>query len=312
MNIFTNIVVLLVSLWAVIKSAEYAVKYSSKLAQGLKLPKHVVGFLLVAMISALPEMLISVDSAFKGEPALGLGTLFGSNIIDLTLVFSLVVIISRRSINVQSKFIDTSFNYLVLLTLPIIFGLNGYYSRLEGALLVISGLGYYYSLLRKEKIFDSGVERKISWKHLILFIASIIILLITANITATYGLNVAHGININPTVIGIFIIALGVALPELVFSIQAAKEDHDGMAIGDILGNVLTDATIVIGTVALICPFEFNKRIVYITGVFMLISAIILLYLMRTGKALARRESWILIIIYMLFVLVELGIFQLF
>lgn len=312
MNIFTNIIILLVSLWAVIKSSEYAVKYSSKLAQGLKLPRHIVGFLIVALISALPEMLISVDSAFKGEPALGLGTLFGGNIVDLTLVFALVVLISRKSLNVQSRFINTSLNYLILIALPVIFGLNGYYSRLEGVLLIIAGLVYYYLLLKKEKIFNKGVERNFSFKHTVLFVLSIIALLVTANLTATYGLNVAHALRVNPTVIGVFIIALGVALPELVFSIKAAQADNDGIAIGDVLGNVLTDATLVIGIIAVICPFEFNQRIVYITGVFMLVAAVILLYLMRTGRALTHKESWILIFLYILFVLVELGVFQFF
>ena len=85
-----------VSLIFVIKSADYAVNYASKVAKGLRISNYMVGFLLIAVVCALPETFISITSALEGTPSLGLGTLFGSNVADLTLIFALVVLFSNH------------------------------------------------------------------------------------------------------------------------------------------------------------------------------------------------------------------------
>lgn len=310
MLIFFDLMLLLVSLYFVTKSAEYAVLHSSKVASGLKVPRHVVGFLLVAFISALPEFFISIDSAFNGSPALGLGTLFGSNVADLSLIFGLVVILSSKSLKVESKFIKNSLYYLLLLILPIILGLNGSYSRIEGLALILAGVFFYALLLKHEKILEPGMaaQRKILWKHLFFLIISIIVLIVAADYTSKFGISLAGRLYINPTLIGLFIIALGTTLPELFFSVQAINSNDSGLAIGDILGNVLTDATIIIGLIAIISPFSFNPRIIYVTGIFMIIAGIFLFYLIRTGKNLSLKEAWLLIIYYFIFILSEITI----
>ena len=119
----------------------------------------------------------------------------------------------------------------------------------------------------------------------------------------------AELLKINPAIIGMFIIGLGTVLPELFFSIKASRENHDSLALGDILGTVIADATIVVGIVATISPFAFNPRIVYLTGIFMLISIIVLLYMMKTNRTLSKKESLLLLSLYIIFVLFELFVF---
>ena len=82
------------------------------------------------------------------------------------------------------------------------------------------------------------------------------------------------------------------------------KKD-DSLAVGDILGTVLADATIVVGILALINPFYFPVKIVYVTGVFMVIASLILFRLMKTGHALTRTEAYLLLAFWLFFVLVE-------
>jgi cation:H+ antiporter len=103
-------------------------------------------------------------------------------------------------------------------------------------------------------------------------------------------------------------VGLGTTLPELFFSIRAVKNNHESLAMGDILGTVITDATIVVGILALINPFFFSQRIVYVTGMFMVVAAVMLLYLMRTGKVLTKKEGLFLLFYYLIFVLIEFTI----
>lgn len=297
----------------VIKSANFALRFASRLAEGLNISKYLIGFLLVAILSVLPEGFIAISSALQGTPAFGLGTLFGSNVADLTLIFALVVFVSGRALKVESKIIKHNLYYLLTLVIPLAFGLDGYYSRTEGLLLIIIGFIFYYFLLRgKDQIMDSGQPRYFSVKNFWLLLISMAVLLIGSNFTVKYGVELAQLLNLSPTLIAMLFVGLGTTLPELFFSIKAVKNNRDSLALGDILGTVITDAVLLVGFIAILKPFAFNSRIVYVTGLFMVVAAIILLYCLKTGHNLSRKEALFLLFYYLIFILVEFTLAQTF
>lgn len=302
---FLSFVILLISLFVVIKSANFAIKYSTSLVEVFNLPKYIVGFAIVAVISILPEAFISVTSALEGIPSFGLGTLFGSNIADMTLVFALVIFLSGKKLKIESQFIKNKFLYLGAISIPIILGINGYYSRMEGVLLILVGLSFYYVILKKNLHFTKINREKFRIEHIIFLLLSMGGLLLGSHFTVKYGVSLAQGLGVRPILIGMLVVGLGTTLPELFFSVKAAKKYQDELALGDILGTVVADATIVIGIMALINPFSFNIRIIYITGFFMFISMFLLFYFMKSDKILSKKEAVFLFIFYIVFVLTE-------
>jgi Ca2+/Na+ antiporter len=62
-----NLILFVIFLFILIKCADYAIKYSSRLARILKFPEFVISFFIIAIISVLPECAISVISAIQGE-----------------------------------------------------------------------------------------------------------------------------------------------------------------------------------------------------------------------------------------------------
>jgi len=302
-----NIILSVISLVVVTKSAGYAVRYAYKLAQGLKISGYMIGFLLIAVICALPETFISVTSAIDGVPSLGLGTLFGSNVADLTLIFGLVIIFGGHNFQASGKIVKHDLLYILILSIPILLGLNGNYSRIDGIILIIAGVYFFRSMLNREPTKSTLGRRQFSVKYFVLFLISLAVLLLASDFTVQNAIAATRKLDINPIFTGMFFIALGTTLPELFLSIRAVREDHEGLAIGDILGNVLTDAAIVVGIVALISPFSFNPRIVYITGFFMVVAAVFLFYLMRTEKPLNKKDALLLLVFYVLFVFAEIG-----
>ncbi len=303
---FFSFIALLFSLFVVIKSADYAIRYSTRMAEGFRLSRYVIGFLVVAVISALPETFISITSALEGVPSFGLGTLFGSNVADLTLVFALVVLFSGRSLKIESNIIKNRLLYVSMIFLPIVLGLNGSYSSLEGFALVVLGLLFYFYVFKdgsRDVVFS---PQSLSPHAMLFLLLSMGGLLLGAHFTVQYGVQLAHDLRISPVLIGLFLVGLGTTLPEFFFSLRAAKNNHDSLALGDILGTVVADATIVVGFMALISPFSFERRIVYVTGIFMILALVLLLYFMKSGRALTRKEAIFLILFYLIFVAAEL------
>lgn len=307
--IWINLILFLLFLAVLIKTSNYAIKYSSKIAKILHLQEFIVSFFIVALISVLPEATIAVISAIQGEPSMSLGALFGENIVDLTLVFGIVTLFSQNKIKIKSKILNNSLFYLLIFTFPLILGLDGIYSRADGLILLFAGILFYAKLYtesrRFRKKFKNGTKEGSLAKNIFLFVVSLIIILIAASFTVKYAVKFAQNIKIPATIIGVTLIALGTCLPELIFSIKAVKENKDDFALGDILGTVMTDATIVLGLVALISPFSYNLSNIYVLGGARILGAIIITLFMKSEKSLSKLEGLLLVFFYIAFVFVE-------
>lgn len=301
-----NLFIFIVALLMVIKGATLATKYAAQLAESYRLSKYTVGFIIVAIISILPETFISINAALEGIPSFGLGMLFGSNIADLTLVFAIIILLARRGLKIESKILKNYTVYPFILLLPLVLGFNGHFSRIEGVTLILTGGIFYYLALR------SGIDGTIPlsngngrWKSFLMLIFSMVVLLAGAHFTVTSATSIANYAGVSPILIGMLIVGLGTTMPELFFSLKSVKKRDDSLAVGDLLGTVLADATIVVGILAVVNPFSFPTRIIYITGLFMVVASFILFHFMRSGRILSRREAWMLFLFWLIFAVVE-------
>jgi Ca2+/Na+ antiporter len=94
-------------------------------------------------------------------------------------------------------------------------------------------------------------------------------------------------------------------LPELFFSLKALKSRDYMLALGDVLGTVLADATIVVGILALVSPFYFPVKIIYITGFFMIAASVILVIFMQSDKKICRKEAYALFFFWLVYAVSE-------
>ncbi len=302
-----NLFIFAISLFLVIKGATIASKYAARLAESFKLPKYTVGFIVIAVISILPETFIAINSALAGVPSFGLGMLFGSNIADLTLVFAIIVMFAGRGIKIQSKVLKNNQAYPLWLLLPIALGLDGHYSRVDAVILIIIGAVFYYLAFKNSVVSTTSSNHSNNrLKNISLLLIGMVILLTGSHFTVTSASSLAKALQVSPILIGMLIVGLGTTMPELFFSLKSVKKQDDALAVGDILGTVLADATIVVGVIALISPFYFPQKIIYITGLFMLGASIILLQFMRSDRTLTKTEAYLLFLYWLIFVLVEL------
>jgi cation:H+ antiporter len=298
---------LIFGILVVTKGADFTITYASELARYFHISKHTIGFLVIAIISVLPETFISIISALNGTPALGLGTLFGSNVADLTFVFSLILLLSSRSLKIETKILKMKYLYLAVMAIPLLFGLDGSFERIEGVVLLIVGFSFYYWVLRenKKEFITTSTDSSFPALYVLYLFLGMFSLLMGAYISVKYGILVAKSFSVNPILIGIMVIGLGTTLPELVFSLRAVRKNHDGLALGDILGTVITDAVIIVGLIAVLSPFSFNPQIIYVTGAFMFFATLLLFHFMKTGRSLTKKEGALLFLFYLLFVIIE-------
>ena len=117
------------------------VDHASNMALSLGISEGVVGLTVVAGGTSLPELATSVVAARKGQSAIAIGNVIGSNVFNILLILGLTATISPLQIEGVST-IDMA---VMLLSVTIVwfFSRTRYtVERWEGALLVIGYLAY--------------------------------------------------------------------------------------------------------------------------------------------------------------------------
>lgn len=303
--IWIQVGILVLGFVVLMKSAQSAIKRVIRLSHYARLSEFFISFLIIGIISTLPELSIGINSALLGQSSLGLGIVFGSNIADLTLVMGIVALFSN-GIRLQRKVLNESRNVFFLLVAPLLLMVDGTLSRIDGVLLIVLFAWYVYTVYASNLHEAPANKSQASEKPLLdlmVLVGSIILLFFSGNwisnaaesISLTWGLPILF--------IGI-LVALGTCLPELMVALQAAQTGHSELGFGDIMGNVCADSTLILGAISIVQPIEPNVPLLAIaSGGFIVLALVILLWLFYVKKELTQKEGVYLILLYLVFLL---------
>ncbi|PIN75761.1 hypothetical protein COV18_02850 [Candidatus Woesearchaeota archaeon CG10_big_fil_rev_8_21_14_0_10_37_12] len=300
-----EVIIFLIACLCLVKSAQYAVTAVSHLARFFRLTEFVTSFILVAVISSLPETFIGIIAALKGDAGMSFGTIFGGTIADLTLVLGLIAL-AGNPIKIESSIIKKDLYFIILTILPIFLGLNGVISRIDGVILLLAGIIFIITLLKERQYFHKEYfDGNHALKQGTLLLISLAVLLVSSHFIVETANIFAVGLGVPTLIIGLVVVALGTTLPELTFSLQSIRKGNASLAIGDILGSVVVDACILLGIIALIQPITISLFSLSLVGVFLAFAIIFSLLFMRTDGILSKNEAMALIFFYIAFVVVQ-------
>jgi len=307
--LYVDIALFFSMIFVLVKSADFSIKFSHSLSRELNVQDFVISFFLVSIISVLPETSISIISALNKTPQFGLGTILGSTIADLTLVFGIVSLFSNDGIKVRSVFIRSNMFLLFLVIFPFVLGLDGSYSRTDGFILLLLGVIFLYGIFSKSRKYpkkDSMEKKENTFKNILMLLISLSLLVISAKYVVSIGIKISEQIGIPAEIVSITFVSLGVCLPETIFSIESIKKNLSSLAIGDIFGTVIINSTIVLGMTSMIQPFSFERGIVVVAGSAMVLSSALVFIFLKTEKTLTKKEGICLILFYVFYISIQL------
>jgi len=259
------------------------------------------GVLILAAITSLPEFLVGITSSIAGIPSLSLGNIIGSNFADVGLIFPLAVLLAGK-INLKEIPKKRMILLGLLGMLPIIFGIDGRISRMDGFFLLLAFLFYlkWMSHNRNNEIREKK-KSKTDFPGLIL---GFILLLLGVYFVVTSSSAIANLFNIPPILIGILGVALGTSLPELVVEIHSIKLKHWGLALGDLLGSIVLNSTLILGIVAILTPINYEFRSFIFASLGFIFSFIVFLFLLKKNE-IGRKQILFLLLSYIFFYALE-------
>ena len=260
---FINISLLILSIATLVFGAERFVDASSKIAKNFGISDLFVGLTIVALGTSAPEIFVAISSIANSVESVSIGTIVGSNITNIALIFGL----SCFAVNqIKNKFSLESLIPFLLSFLLFLFALKDLKFSLIESLGFIAILFYFLMILSKER---SNVMEVVSGsadmlKNSIILVIGLILLVVGSNFAVIYAEKFALSIGISEVIIGLTILALGTSLPELAATMSAIIKGKNQMVIGNIIGSNILNLVIIVPIIGIfssaVMPVELWER----------------------------------------------------
>ncbi len=300
-----DILIFIVSMTALIYGADFIIQESERIALHYKISPFVIGATLVALGTSLPEMAVSMSASLKGSGDIAVANVIGSTIFNIALVLATVFIISKKIIPDRDLFAKDSAWALFPILVFILMGIDGKLNIVDGILFLILMGAYLLFLINSnqvEEIDEELTKEKFKWlKSSFLLIIGFILTIAGADFAIESAERIAIHFGISEWIIGLFLVAFGTSLPELVISIKAALNNNADLAIGNIIGSNVANFTMVLGVSSIV-----NTLNVHLTESFFDIAAAFILSLMLvfiTANKLYNKSAGIVLLIVLFLVI---------
>ncbi|MBS6195917.1 MAG: calcium/sodium antiporter [Clostridiales bacterium] len=295
-----QILLLVVGFAMLVKGADWFVDGAAGIAGKFGIPQLVVGLTIVAMGTSAPEAAVSINAGLKGNAAITIGNIVGSNILNILIILGITSVIV--AVAVARSTVRVEIPYMLLITL-LLLGL-GYTGQeitfVEGIILWVAFLiylGYLFWMAKKNKEEEEEAKEQPVWKLLLLTVIGLGLVIWGSDVTVDAATSIAEAMGMSERFIGLTIVALGTSLPELFTSVSAAIKGKADIAIGNIVGSNIFNILFVVGTTALITPVVFEPA--FLIDTVIAVAAGVLLWLcVFKDRILSRAGGVIMLVSY--------------
>ena len=336
MGLFFWIVVFIVSLAVLIKSADFFTESSERVGVDLKIQPFIVGIAIVSIGTSLPELATSVAAVFKNENEIVVANAVGSNIANILLIIGIASIVAKK-MGIKRSLINLDLPLLACATtLAIFILLDGKVVFLEGVILLLTYVIYCFYIVssgKERKVLSHSARYKDSihkeyhhkekklktlkrfWSYkpkieigvILTLVISAIFIGLSASYTVESIVKISEILNIGTSLVAMSAVSIGTSLPELVVSVGAVMKKKYEIALGNVFGSNIFNILVVIGIPALICDLKVDDT-TFSVGIPFLIGATILYIFSGISRKIYNWEGMMYLMIYALFLIKIFGI----
>ncbi len=297
------------------------VRGASGIARRFNVSATVIGLTVVAFGTSTPELVVNVTGALQGHTDLAFGNAVGSNLANFGLVLGIAALLSP--IYVEGQIVRREIPFLLLITAILMVmvadntlsGTQPLLDRGDAIILFLLFSVFVYFMVRDvmtsqgdpimreaEQFPASASTGALQSGYVgngLLVLIGLAGLTYGGQLTIEQGEVIATLMGVPEVVVGIFVVAVGTSLPELVTSAIAAFKRETDLALGNIVGSNIFNSVFVLPAAAIIQPIPIPKggELDLAVG-FAFVLVIIPLFLVRNAR-LSRKEGAALLITYL-------------
>ncbi len=327
--LFALIGILIISLIIVIKSADIFVDNLVEIGALLGISQIILGVTASAIGTSLPEFGSAMIATLTGSSDIGVGVVIGSNIwniagiLGITATFTGLIKTSPKGLSRDGM---VTLATAVILMIFMFFGNIG---KIAAIVFIIIYAIYLRNLIKSQREEDAEnlaneakdakrnsktVEsesklkklRSISPKTIIWTLIGLSGLIVGCRLLVYSGVELGKILGIPEMIMGLFTLAIGTSIPELVVTFSSAMKGLHDLSIGNILGSNTFNIMIGIGIPAFIMDIPVEPLSLAFDAPAMIFVTILVLLLIKRGMKLTRVDGIILMATYVAYAVIRL------
>ena len=291
---------LIIGLALLFKSGAWLVDGSASLARSLNLSSVVIGAVVLGFGTSAPELVVSTLAAWRGNTALGVGNIVGSNVANLSLILGCAGLITAVTLpsSVIRRQAPLSIASVVVFAL---FVMDGRLTRTDGVILSALLVATIIYLVRSPSdTVEESVEGELSVRRsLLVATTGLVGVLAGAQFAVTGATALAEQWGLSGGFIGFSLVAVGTSLPELVTVIVAARKEETGLIIGNLFGSNVFNSLAVAGAMGLVGAEQINDPSLTGFGIGSMLVVVVVAYCLGVRKScISRVDALLLLALY--------------
>jgi cation:H+ antiporter len=275
------------------------------IARKFKLSNILVSAVIIGFGTSLAELTVSVEAVLIGSPDIALGNIIGSNIANILLVTAIAALITPimlKNLKINRDIFVMIIASLLLLFFKFIDWLN-FYSGVIFLLILFSYISYSYFQDQKDNgDKEENLENFSLIKAIIYSVIGLATLILGGWLLVNSSIKIAQSYGISEAVIGLTIVAVGTAIPELTTTIIASIKKHNDLVIGNILGSNIFNILGILGVTLLIENIPVTDEMMK-KGIWEMIAAtLFFIIILRFAKSISKLIASFMLTSYAIYI----------
>ena len=301
-----DFIIIPLSLFLLYIGGEGALKGVLVIARKFKLSNILVSAVIIGFGTSLAELTVSVEAVLIGSPDIALGNIIGSNIANILLVTAIAALITPimlKNLKINRDIFVMIVASLLLLLFKFIDWLN-FYSGVIFLLILFSYISYSYLQDQKDNSEnEENLENFSLIKAIIYSVIGLATLILGGWLLVNSSIKIAQSYGISEAVIGLTIVAVGTAIPELTTTIIASIKKHNDLVIGNILGSNIFNILGILGVTLLIENIPVTDEMME-KGIWEMIAAtLFFIIILRFAKSISKLIASFMLTSYAIYIM---------
>jgi len=301
-----DFIIIPLSLFLLYIGGEGVLKGVLVIARKFKLSNILVSAVIIGFGTSLAELTVSVEAVLIGSPDIALGNIIGSNIANILLVTAIAALITPimlKNLKINRDIFVMIVASLLLLLFKFIDWLN-FYSGVIFLLILFSYISYSYLQDQKDNSEnEENLENFSLIKAIIYSVIGLATLILGGWLLVNSSIKIAQSYGISEAVIGLTIVAVGTAIPELTTTIIASIKKHNDLVIGNILGSNIFNILGILGVTLLIENIPVTDEMMK-KGIWEMIAAtLFFIIILRFAKSISKLIASFMLTSYAIYIM---------
>tara|TARA_Y100000768_G_scaffold466_1_gene323 strand:- start:292 stop:1344 length:1053 start_codon:yes stop_codon:yes gene_type:complete len=338
-SILVPLTLLILGLIGLIYGADKLIDDTAEMAERLGTSEFIIGLTIIALGTSLPEVFVGIQSVMYGAENIAIGTVIGSNIANIGLIFGTACIgrgIYRRSVLVkklptQKANLVSKKQYIPLLLSVFVLGifLRDYIIEPWEGFIIFAIIFIFLATIFKDKAIgvelpeeDNENDDRSKLGILMSLLFAIALLFLGSEATLMGATGLALNLGISEAIVGLLIVAIGTSLPELAATISAILKNRLKIIVGNVIGSNVLNIVLVVPIVAIfgqgkdlikLDPVLYNQDFFVMAAMTLLFASFLWLHSLRDNfrkpfKTMINSSAYSFIFLYFLYIIFRVTI----